>query len=403
MVSGRTLLLADDSVTVQKVVDLTFADEGIQVIAVSDGEQAIARLDTFLPDIVLADVFMPKVNGYEVCDYVKRHDRLSHIPVMLLVGSFEPFDEAEARRVGADDYLTKPFQSIRQLVQKVGALLGKKPSKETATQELPPISHIVEPDSSGSDSIEVSTADTRPLSPLSFDKSFTRVADRHEQSFADLTFEEEHAAIPAQPEKLTESKHDEIMSPFESIHEPFGTFAPETSEVVSAPFAAQRSTTSINFSHSTDADDALLDLGELDPPSSSVEADDFILDLRDELSAPQPSNYVPPVESVLPVTTELAAEPENARLDDTVAAPPHIDVAPAKPVEVGLLDSVTFSSPISAPTSTTISPEMVEMIARRVVELMSAEVIERIAWEVVPQLSELLIKQQLDERHIKSR
>jgi len=83
---------------VQKVVDLTFADEGIQVIAVSDGEQAIARLDTFLPDIVLADVFMPKVNGYEVCDYVKRHDRLSHIPVMLLVGSFEPFDEAEARR-----------------------------------------------------------------------------------------------------------------------------------------------------------------------------------------------------------------------------------------------------------------------------------------------------------------
>jgi len=169
--------------------------------------------------------------------------------------------------------------------------------------------------------------------------------------------------------------------------------------------------------------DALLDLGELDPPSSSVEADDFILDLRDELSAPQPSNYAPPVESVLPVTTELAAEPENARLDDTVAAPPHIDVAPAKPVEtaertgysdfapvvadssveVGLLDSVTFSSPISAPTSTTISPEMVEMIARRVVELMSAEVIERIAWEVVPQLSELLIKQQLDERHIKSR
>jgi len=423
LVSGRTLLVADDSVTVQKVVDLTFADEGIQVIAVSDGEQAIARLDTFLPDIVLADVFMPKVNGYEVCDYVKRHDRLSHIPVMLLVGSFEPFDEAEARRVGADDYLTKPFQSIRQLVQKVGALLGKKPSKETATQELPPITHIVESDNSVSDSIEVSTADTRPLSPLSFDKSFTRVADRHEQSFADLTFEEELAAVPAPPEKVIESKHDEIMSPFESIHEPFGTFAPETAEVVSAPFVAQRSTTSINFSHSSGADDALLDLGELDPPSSSVEADDFILDLRDELSAPQPSNYAPPVESVLPVATELAAEPGYAHVDATVAATPHVDVAPAEPVEtaerigysdsapvvadssvkVDLLDSVTVSSPISAPTSTTISPEMVEMIARRVVELMSAEVIERIAWEVVPQLSELLIKQQLDERHIKSR
>ena len=423
MVSGRTLLLADDSVTVQKVVDLTFADEGIQVIAVSDGEQAIARLDTFLPDIVLADVFMPKVNGYEVCDYVKRHDRLSHIPVMLLVGSFEPFDEAEARRVGADDYLTKPFQSIRQLVQKVGALLGKKPSKETATQELPPITHIVESDSSVSDSLEISTADTRPLSPLSFDKSFTRVADRREQSFADLTFEEELAAVPAQPEKLIESKHDEIMSPFESIHEPFGAFAPETAEVVSAPFTAQRSTTSMNFSHSTGADDALLDLGELDPPSSSVEADDFILDLRDELAAPQPSNSAPQVESVSPPATELFAEREYAHLDNSVAAPLHADVAAAKTVEtaehsgfsdsapvvsdssveVDVVDSQISSSPLSAPASTTISPEMVEIIARRVVELMSAEVIERIAWEVVPQLSELLIKKQLDEQQTRPR
>jgi hypothetical protein len=123
------------------------------------------------------------------------------------------------------------------------------------------------------------------------------------------------------------------------------------------------------------------------------------------------------------VATEPAAEPEYAHLADTVAAPRHVDVAPVKPLEtaertgysdsapvvadssvkVDLLDSVTFSSPISAATSTTISPEMVEMIARRVVELMSAEVIERIAWEVVPQLSELLIKQQLDERHSNSR
>jgi CheY-like chemotaxis protein len=420
LVSGRTLLLADDSVTVQKVVDLTFADEGIQVIAVSDGEQAIARLDTFLPDIVLADVFMPKVNGYEVCDYIKRHDRLSHIPVMLLVGSFEPFDEAEARRVGADDYLTKPFQSIRQLVQKVGALLGKKPSKETATQELPPITHIVEPDRSVSDTIEISTADTRPLSPLSQDKSFNRVADRHEQSFADLTFEEELAALPAKPEKLTESKHDEIMSPFESIQEPFGAFAPEKTEVVAAPFSAQRSTSSINFSHSAGADDALLDLGELDPPLSSVEADDFILELRDEL-LPQPSNHAPSAETAMPVAAEVSTERASARIVGTVAAPLHVEAAPISPIESAVYSGYSDSAPglaassakvdvsdpathppISAPTGTAISPELVEMIARRVVELMSAEVIERIAWEVVPQLSELMIKKQLDDRHTKT-
>ena len=65
---------------------------------------------------------MPQVNGYELCEYIKQNEKLKHIPVMLLVGSFEPFNESEARRVGADDTLTKPFQSIRRLLEKVGLL-----------------------------------------------------------------------------------------------------------------------------------------------------------------------------------------------------------------------------------------------------------------------------------------
>ncbi|HMF55097.1 MAG TPA: response regulator, partial [Pyrinomonadaceae bacterium] len=138
MEPGRKLLLADDSVTIQKVIDLTFGDEGMQVEAVGDGEQALEKLEEFMPDIVLADIFMPKVNGYEVCELIKSDERFRHIPVMLLVGSFEPFDEAEARRVGADDHLTKPFQSIRELINKVSALLGgKREAQEAATRELP--------------------------------------------------------------------------------------------------------------------------------------------------------------------------------------------------------------------------------------------------------------------------
>ncbi|HYN24324.1 MAG TPA: response regulator, partial [Pyrinomonadaceae bacterium] len=123
MLAGRKLLLADDSITIQKVVALTFADEGVEVVTVSDGHKAIEQLQGITPDIVLADVFMPEVNGYEVCRYIKQNAKLKHIPVMLLVGSFEPFDEAEARRVGADDILTKPFQSIRRLIDKVGGLV----------------------------------------------------------------------------------------------------------------------------------------------------------------------------------------------------------------------------------------------------------------------------------------
>ncbi|MEP6924157.1 MAG: response regulator [Pyrinomonadaceae bacterium] len=128
--SKRKLLLADDSMTIQKVVNLTFADEGIEVFTVGNGSLAIERLSEIEPDLVLADVHMPGLTGYEVCEQIRMHPRFKDVPVMLLVGSFEPFDESEAKRVGANDYLTKPFQSIRQLIQKVTALLAD-PNSET--------------------------------------------------------------------------------------------------------------------------------------------------------------------------------------------------------------------------------------------------------------------------------
>lgn len=134
--SKRKLLLADDSITIQKVVNLTFADEGIDVTAVGDGNAAMEKFVESTPDIVMVDVNMPGVDGYKICEIIKQDEETKHIPVILLVGSFEPFDEEEALRVGADDYLTKPFQSIRQLVGKVTALLdaadGKTISSENA-------------------------------------------------------------------------------------------------------------------------------------------------------------------------------------------------------------------------------------------------------------------------------
>jgi CheY-like chemotaxis protein len=106
----HTLLLADDSVTIQRVIELTFADEDVQVVAVSDGDQAIARLESAPPDIVLADIGMPGKNGYEVAKYVKQSPKLSHIPVVLLTGAFEPVDQARAAEVGCDGVLAKPFE-----------------------------------------------------------------------------------------------------------------------------------------------------------------------------------------------------------------------------------------------------------------------------------------------------
>ena len=74
------LLLADDSVTIQRVIELTFADEDMQVVAVGDGQQAIERVQTGSPDIVLADVGMPERDGYEVAAFIKGDPELAHIP-----------------------------------------------------------------------------------------------------------------------------------------------------------------------------------------------------------------------------------------------------------------------------------------------------------------------------------
>jgi CheY-like chemotaxis protein len=133
--TGRRLLLADDSVTIQKVINLTFADEGMEVTAVGNGDLAMEQLSAEPPDIIMVDVHMPGLNGYQICERVRQTEHLKHIPVILLVGSFEPFDEEEARRVGADDFLTKPFQSIRQLVGKVGSLLKNRPNEGDAPGE----------------------------------------------------------------------------------------------------------------------------------------------------------------------------------------------------------------------------------------------------------------------------
>ncbi len=123
-----TLLLADDSVTIQRVIELTFADEGIRVISVSDGQSAIAHLNAESPDIVLADVGMPDVDGYQVAAHVKHTPALAHVPVLLLTGAFEPIDEPRARATGCEGVLVKPFEP-RHLIRTVRSLLfGQKPA-----------------------------------------------------------------------------------------------------------------------------------------------------------------------------------------------------------------------------------------------------------------------------------
>lgn len=119
---SRTILLADDSVTIQKVVELTFMEEDYEVIAVGDGDAALAKLRELTPDLLIVDVHMPGADGYEVCRQVK--ERLPSVPVLLLVGTFESFDERQAQAIGADGSLKKPFDS-RDLLEKAQELISR--------------------------------------------------------------------------------------------------------------------------------------------------------------------------------------------------------------------------------------------------------------------------------------
>jgi len=131
---GQKLLVADDSPYYRTVIGLTFTDEGMEVTTAGDSQEALEKLELSIPDVILANISMPGIGGYELCQLIKQSERFGHIPVMLLAGLHESVDPAEARRVGADDVVSKPFKSIRGLVNRVGSLLGGKAAdpEETA-------------------------------------------------------------------------------------------------------------------------------------------------------------------------------------------------------------------------------------------------------------------------------
>ena len=129
---NKKLLLADDSVTIQKVMQITFAHEDYELTITGNGDEAFQKALEVQPDLVLADVYMPGKNGYELCAALKQDPACQGIPVLLLAGSFEPFDEEKARAAGADGWLEKPFES-QTLLDKVAELLAAAP---TAPQEV---------------------------------------------------------------------------------------------------------------------------------------------------------------------------------------------------------------------------------------------------------------------------
>ena len=127
------ILLADDSPHAQRMGERILRDEGHEVICVSDGKVAMLRLEDVAPDLIIADISMPEVSGFELCEYVKRHGGM---PVILTAGAVEPVDEAEVDRVHADGILKKPFEATL-LLASVGRFVQGSRKKPAAAAKNP--------------------------------------------------------------------------------------------------------------------------------------------------------------------------------------------------------------------------------------------------------------------------
>jgi CheY-like chemotaxis protein len=177
----KTILLADDSITIQKVVELTFSDGDYRVFCVSNGAQALKKAAEVKPDVALLDVIMPEKNGYEVCEALKADPATAHVPVLLLCGTFEPFDARRAEAAGAAGHLTKPFES-HALVARVEELMttariqrpgSASPSRvvieEESPDDMPPLESFDEPEPDLAPGLASPTAEPRaplPLTPM---------------------------------------------------------------------------------------------------------------------------------------------------------------------------------------------------------------------------------------------
>ena len=127
----RKMLLADDSITIQKVVELVLAEEGFEIKAVNNGEEALAAIETFKPDVVLADIEMPKMNGYQLCEKLKAHPLTKMFLSFFFQGHLSRLTKL-ARNVKADSFVIKPFES-QELISKINAaLVSASTMEETA-------------------------------------------------------------------------------------------------------------------------------------------------------------------------------------------------------------------------------------------------------------------------------
>jgi CheY-like chemotaxis protein len=372
------ILLADDSLTIRKVVELTFSGSEFELKAVGNGDDAVALLAEFGPDIVLADAVMPGKTGYDVCEEVKKRPGGRYVPVVLLTGTFEPFDKPRSERVGADSVVTKPFDSqglaslVRDLVRRAAEAKASAPPEPPPAPEPPPpppAPPAPEPVESGE----------------STDPTLSNVGAFYT---APLAVPELMAAPPPPvllpPAPLPDDVFSTVAMPvFSELPPPARTDLDPPTGPIPPPPPALSGSGERGYEMNLDALD---DTPE--PQRRDLDEDIAAFERSDKGKTRRPEAW-----------EKLAGEggAESAALPESRS---DLEALAAEASLTDLKSLIPDSAPAAAAAVSSAGPLSdadVDRIARRVLELGGERVVRRIAWDVVPELAERLVKERLEE------
>jgi CheY-like chemotaxis protein len=397
----QTLLLADDSITIQRVIELTFADEDINVVAVSDGDQAIARLDSMPPDIVLVDVGMPGKNGYDVAGHVKHTPHLSHIPVVLLTGAFEPVDEVRANALRCDGVLAKPFEP-QIVISRVKELLARPGAG--APEPAPAVGLAAFAPEMKSAAPAIGAA---PMSTGDAGAKLDEYFDQLESAFARLT-----NAAPVKPADIAPVvAQDAIPAALDWFGPPPASEAASLDPSLSLqapPLLALSSGLQL-----PDSAELVREIEALAPPTIA-DGKEAVVAAPAPFAAPEPVEEPPPVQAREPAAyTQAPAPSEPVAQPVSIAAGEPMVVVPSVPRELPALgDALTailaaeqadpaapsaWPSPAHAAAAPAITDELVDRISRRVIEQLTDRVVREAVADAVSGIAERLVREEIEQ------